>query len=385
MKNLKFILYILIFGLGLQANISYAQSVTTANKYVKYNVIQVALLLDVSGSMSGLLDQAKIEIWNVVNEAANARKQGVPSKLEIGLYEYGNGYSSTNGFIRRIMDFSSDLDTISKNLFSLKISGSAEYCGEVLMKSLDELQWRDADSVFRVVFIAGNEPFNQGSINYKESAEKAKKKDILINTIHCGEESTGISQLWKDGAISGNGKFFCINHNAVIASVNTPYDKLIDSLNDLLNKTYLSYGKKGYTYRENQVLQDKNNKSASHEGYMKRVEAKSKKAAYSNTTWDAIDAYESDSMALERIFKEGVDSVYQVKTKEDLKKLIDSFSLKRIQVQKQIANLSVERQKYIIEEQKKAGKGAESTLGNALIEALHEQTKSKGFYFEAKK
>ena len=39
-------------------------------------LIQMAILLDTSGSMSGLIEQAKTQLWTIVNEFATARRQG---------------------------------------------------------------------------------------------------------------------------------------------------------------------------------------------------------------------------------------------------------------------------------------------------------------------
>ena len=52
--------------------------------------IKVALILDTSNSMDGLIDQAKSQLWSVVNELAKARCDGQIPDLEIALYEYGN-------------------------------------------------------------------------------------------------------------------------------------------------------------------------------------------------------------------------------------------------------------------------------------------------------
>jgi uncharacterized protein with von Willebrand factor type A (vWA) domain len=38
------------------------------------NRVQLAILLDVSGSMSGLIEQAKSQLWNVVNQLGYARR-----------------------------------------------------------------------------------------------------------------------------------------------------------------------------------------------------------------------------------------------------------------------------------------------------------------------
>ena len=52
-------------------------------------VIQVALLLDTSGSMSSLIDQAKTELWSIVNKLGEAKYKGQSPRIEVALYEYG--------------------------------------------------------------------------------------------------------------------------------------------------------------------------------------------------------------------------------------------------------------------------------------------------------
>ena len=84
--------------------------------------VQIALLLDNSGSMQGLLNQARTQLWKVVNEFAHAKQRGRPVKLEIALYEYGDG-------VRRLSPLTSNLDAVSEQLFGLSIRGGDEYCG----------------------------------------------------------------------------------------------------------------------------------------------------------------------------------------------------------------------------------------------------------------
>src|SRR5439155_5037756 len=74
--------------------------------------IQVALLLDTSGSMDGLIDQARSQLWKIVTRLDGARRAGKRSRLEIALYEYGNpGRSSAeSGWIHQVTPFTGDLD-----------------------------------------------------------------------------------------------------------------------------------------------------------------------------------------------------------------------------------------------------------------------------------
>ena len=49
--------------------------------------VQIALLLDNSGSMQGLLNQARTQMWKVVNEFATSQQHGRSIRLELALYE----------------------------------------------------------------------------------------------------------------------------------------------------------------------------------------------------------------------------------------------------------------------------------------------------------
>ena len=51
--------------------------------------VQIALLLDTSNSMDGLIGQAKAQLWSVVNEFSRAKKDGRPPAIQVALFEYG--------------------------------------------------------------------------------------------------------------------------------------------------------------------------------------------------------------------------------------------------------------------------------------------------------
>lgn len=73
--------------------------------------IQVAVLLDVSNSMDGLIAQAKTQLWNMVGILGKADCNGVTPQIEIALYEYGSPRNDANkGYVKQINSFSTDLD-----------------------------------------------------------------------------------------------------------------------------------------------------------------------------------------------------------------------------------------------------------------------------------
>jgi len=104
----------------------------------KDQTILMALLLDTSNSMGGLIDQAKSQLWKIVNEVAAAKSgDGKQPNIKIALYEYGNdGLSSNEGYIRQVSALSEDLDVMSEKLFSLSTNGGNEFCGQVIKTAL---------------------------------------------------------------------------------------------------------------------------------------------------------------------------------------------------------------------------------------------------------
>jgi hypothetical protein len=66
-------------------------------------VVQLAILLDTSGSMEGLIEQAKGQLWKIVNEFINAKQNGKRPELEVALFEYGKDtLPASTGYIRLI-------------------------------------------------------------------------------------------------------------------------------------------------------------------------------------------------------------------------------------------------------------------------------------------
>ena len=138
------------------------------------DVIQMAILLDTSGSMEGLIQQAKSQLWKIVNEFALAKRKDQSPNLEVALYEYGkSSISAKEGYLRMIVPLTTDLDKVSEELFRLTTNGGEEYCGEVIQSAIKGLKWSKNNNILKIIFIAGNEPFTQGQVDYKKSCKNA--------------------------------------------------------------------------------------------------------------------------------------------------------------------------------------------------------------------
>ncbi len=342
--------------------------------------IQVALLLDTSNSMDGLIEQAKSRLWNIVNTLTTLKYEGKNPKIEIALYEYGNdGLSSSSNYIRQVTSLSTDLDLISEKLFSLRTNGGSEYCGAVIQDATKQLEWGKEKANMKLIYIAGNEPFNQGKISYQESISEALRNDIYVNTIFCGDAMEGMNTFWKDGAERGSGKYFNIDSNEKVRYIVTPYDEKIYKCNERLNSTYVGYGKQGYEKKEMQVMQDKNAESVSSSNYAERAVSKSK-SVYKNESWDLVDKVKEDKTALQKIKKEELPKELQNKSTEEIKTIVDQKTKEREAIQEEMATLAKQRQDYIDAESKK--NKTQDDLGNAIASSILGFAKLKGYTAE---
>lgn len=356
-----------------------ALSYSLTNKKPTKQHIKIALLLDTSNSMDGLIDQAKAQLWEIVNELSYARCESDRPDLLIALYEYGNDYLSPDeGYIRQVLQFSSDLDEISKELFSLTTRGGNEFCGQVIQTSIDQLNWGNNPDDLKLIFIAGNEPFTQGKINYKEAVSNANKKGVSVNTIFCGDYQQGISSFWKDGADLTNGSYMAINHNQATVFVSSPYDDQILLLNKKLNNTYVIYGKNG---KKKMMLQEKQDVNA--EGYSKanavsRTVSKSSHL-YKNSSWDLVDAEKDEDFSYQNLDDSKLPEELKGKSQSEIKAYVTQKKKEREQINQQIQMLNAKRKAYI---SKHNDNNNNNELESAMIKAIKEQAKTKHYYWD---
>ncbi|MBB4034709.1 hypothetical protein GGR21_000596 [Dysgonomonas hofstadii] len=362
------------------ATMAFANTNKTDDQQHKGTRIQVAILLDTSSSMDGLIEQAKSRLWNIVNTLTTLRYKGEIPQIEIALYEYGNDrLKERDSYIRQVAPLTTNLDLISEKLFSLTTYGGLEYCGAVIDQAVSKLEWGNHSADMKLIYIAGNEPFTQGRVSYKSAIDRALDKDIYVHTIHCGDRESGIRGMWRDGAIRGKGRFFNIDHNAKIRYYDTPYDDRISRCNERLNSTYVGYGSDRYYFQSNQVAQDANALKMSKSNMAERAVSKSA-AAYDNSSWDLVDMAKKDKTVFSRIKKSELPGEYQDKSTAEIEKLVKEKEAERATIQKEINDLARKRQEYIDEQKmKEGGDTSADDLGKAINESILALANQKGY------
>jgi len=326
-----------------------------------------------------LIDQAKSRLWKIVNELATARKNGLAPKLQVALYEYGqDSIPADAGFLRCIVPLSTDLDRLSEELFKLKTNGGQEYCGQVIQSAVRGLQWSGGNGDLKMIVIAGNEPFSQGGIDYRDSCREAIAGGIIVNTIFCGNFQEGLQSGWKNGADLADGQYLAIDADQTPPPVSAPQDSEIARLSGEMNQTYIAYGKDGSGGKERQKEQDLNAAALSGEVMAQRAAAKAA-PQYSNSAWDLVDARKAGAVKLEELPEAEMPDEMKKMSPAERDGYVAAMQKKREALQEKIARLHRERERFVKEKLK--GQAAASTLDAAIIKALRSQAAGKKFSF----
>lgn len=358
-------------------------AITTSTKKPfegKRAAVDVAILLDTSNSMDGLINQARNQLWSIIQTFAKAKRNGQTPTLRVAVFEYGNSsLPASEGYIRQVVQLTNDLDKVSEGLFDLKTNGGDEYCGKVIGEAIKRLDWTGTPNSYKAIFIAGNEPFTQGSVDYHDTCRKAIQSGIVVNTIHCGDYQAGVNGQWQDGAALAEGEYFNINQDRKVKHFHCPQDKVLIELNAKLNGTYLWYGKKAARNWacENQVAQDNN----AGEAIALRCVTKAS-SLYDNSSRDLVDFMEKESNSIDQIKKEELPDALQKLSKKEQVALVEKMSAERESLKSQIEKLRRERDAFEAKERRKLADKGEKTLGDVVIETVTQQLKSAKFQIE---
>jgi len=346
------------------------------------NKVQIALLLDTSNSMDGLIDQAKTQLWKVVNTFIDARRDGQAPFVEVALYEYGNNNQPVgNNYIRQVQPLTRDLDEISKQMFALKTNGGDEYCGAVIQRALADLTWDSNPKTYKVIFIAGNEPFTQGPVEPRQVCREGFSKGLIINTIHCGSRDEGISGSWHDGAALGGGKFMVINQDRRVCHITAPQDAKISDLGIELNKTYLGYGKNRSACAEKQSSADHDAVANAQAGAAVQRAITKASANYSNAAWDLVDATRDQQIDPAAIPAEELPAEMRALKPQARAAYIETAAKDRAAIQARITELNVQREAYVAAELKKQAAAGTQTLDEVMVETTRMQASALGYQF----
>ncbi len=371
--------------------------------------IDLALCLDVSGSMDGLIDSAKQRLWALVNDLALAEPT---PRLRVSLITYGNPlYGPDNGFVQIQVPLTDDLDLVSMKLFELTTNGGDEYVARVTQAATESLLWSSDPKALKMIVVAGNESAEQDPLVTLEVAcGNAIAKGILVNTLYCSQgegvqslnmvQQVGVTQpnqagpnpaasmaqpldaiglSWKKAAMLADGAFAMIDQNSGIVVLETPFDDRMVALSTELNGTYIPYGSGAEWNLSNQVAQDANASGLNREAAASRAQTKGGKLYF--CSWDLVDAIGAEQVAFADIDVKLLPEALQAMPLAELEAHIESKRATRVEIQNKIATVGAQREAWLVTKRAELGTDESAAFDSFLREAFRDFAEARGFRF----
>jgi hypothetical protein len=342
--------------------------------------IEVAFVLDTTGSMSGLIDGAKRKIWSIANQLVSAQQDTEVRFALIGYRDRGDAY------VTSVHDLTSDLDAIYARLMQFQADGGGdtpESVNQAMHEAVTRLDWSTSRNVYRVIFLVGDAPPHldyQDDIRYDRSVRLARQRDITINSIQCGAQ-TDTAEIWREIASLGMGTYAAIAQDGGMVAVTTPMDEELARLNRELASTVIAYGDP----RERREAEEKvanslrapASASADRLAYM----AKAGEGAVVTGAKDLV-GYAAEGGAVEEIVVTDLPKTLQAMPEPARQEYVAQQLEKRRQLQARIGAVSAERDAYVAKEEKRlAASGRADAFDAKVNEAIKEQAAKKGITY----
>jgi hypothetical protein len=343
------------------------------------DTVQIAIILDTSSSMDGLINQARSHLWKIVDDmgkmtrVVDGKTRGV--KIELALFEYGNQtIPAAAGYIRQVLPLTSDLDKVSEQLHGLFTNGGSEFAGQAIDTAVTSLQWSSDPAAMRFVFVAGNEGFDQGPVTAAKAMEAAAGKDINVQLIYCGTKEP----TWEAAAKLAMSDLVTIDQNHVAQHIASPQDDEILRLGNDLNGTYIAYGAEGRASVQRQAQADLSSAKMSKKVALERAQLKGKKS-YRNENWDVVDAVAKNGRFLEQAPDDKLPAALRGKSLAEKQAIVAANAAKRAELKSKIAKLEAARTTFVDAERAKQGGDKVQSLETELMKSTKKAATKKGY------
>ena len=341
--------------------------------------IEVCFVLDTTGSMGGLIEGAKQKIWSIANEMISA--QPTP-ELRLGLIGYRD---RGDDYVVKSFGLTDDIDAIYGHLREFQAGGGGdtpESVNEALAEAIHKMPWSSDKKVLKIIFLVGDAPPHMDYPNgpkYPDLCKAAAKKDLIINTIQCGEMAE-TKPIWQEIAKLSEGSYVGISQSGNVAVIATPMDKELSRLNERIGATLIPYGDS--TLQAEVHAKYAAAKSAPVSAMADRLTYNSKTGRAMQGRGELVDALNDKTLKVEEIDKKQLPADLQKLDRDELQKRIAKTRDERADLQKKIVEVSKKREAYIQSENKRlAAEGKGDAFDQKVTETLHSQAAKKGISY----
>jgi len=338
--------------------------------------IQVVFVLDVTGSMSGLIATAKEKIWSIANNFASAKPT---PEIYMGIVAYRD---RGDDFVTQVIELTTDLDMVYEKLMLFQAQGGGdtpESVNAALYDAINTIKWDLDKNTYRTVFLVGDAPPQmtyRDDVKYELTCGVAKQKDIPINTIRLGS-ITEAKPHWVKIAEMTKGEYFELDAAGSDVAVKTPYDGDIAKLSAELDNTRIYYGSVAMqTVQEERVVRSKDiNAEASESAVARRASYNLSGSGKDKFFGDneLINDMEKGTVKLQDLKEDEMPLAMQKMNEKEQEEYVNQMLTKRKDLEKQLTELNQKRNEYIKNQLRTTAQ--DNTFTGQVMKAVKTQSK----------
>ncbi|MBX9951615.1 MAG: VWA domain-containing protein [Candidatus Obscuribacterales bacterium] len=211
---------------GLTPQLASAGEAPAANS--ERPVLDLAFLIDTTGSMGGEIEMVKKKTKDLVAKLAAGKPAPI---VRVGLVAYRD---RGDEYVTKVFPFSDDIDKVVKDITALNAAGGGdtpEAVNQGLHAALNDLEWTKNKRASKLLFLIGDAAphIYPNDFNWETEAKSAISRGIQINTIGCDGLDSGGTTVFEKIAKLSDGSFETLAYRQEIVNSEGKKETLITS------------------------------------------------------------------------------------------------------------------------------------------------------------
>ena len=341
-------------------------------------VVEVAFVLDTTGSMGPLIEAAKRKIWSIATAIVDANPD---AEIRMGLVAYRD---IGDDYVTKKFELTKDIQDLYANLLELRARGGGDWpesVNEALEVAVTKLSWTQGSEICRIMFLVGDAPPHMDyaqDTKYPEVLRMARERGIVVNAVQAGG-ARDTERVWRDIAQLGNGRYIPIPQDGGhIVIIETPYDHDIIELQDDINGTVIPYGPR----RQRSDVEHKTKQAAAAPapvatemaGYLSRNAARTSGEVITGSG-DLVADLKAGRQKLSAVKDDELPDAMRKMSAAERADFVAKQEARRKALNERMAALVKQRDSYVREQAKKAPAPAANSFDRAVADALSVQIK----------
>src|SRR6266545_1152470 len=340
-------------------------------------VVEVAFVLDTTGSMGPLIEGAKRKIWSIATAIIDCSPD---ADIRMGLVAYRD---IGDIYVTKKFDLTTDIQGLYGDLLQLRAQGGGDWpesVNEALWVATTKMSWSYGHNTTRIMFLVGDAPPHMDypqDTKYPEVMRLARQKGITVNAVQAGN-ARDTERVWREIAQMGYGEYIPIPQDGgAVVMIETPYDREIIELQGHINRTVIPYGprqqRERVMNRGAQYLAAPSSVASDMAGYMAKQRAGQANADAITGGGDLLADVKAGRQSLSGVKDPDLPDNMRGMAPRERQSYVDQQMTQRSALNDRMADLVKKRDSYVADQRKKQPARSGDSFDRAVEKTLRSQ------------